>query len=368
MANINNAATTTKTQDDVIVDFTVDRLWRFFRAYSSRIHMKFCADGRVKVFMNDGTDGMVLYIPRPDLQGCRFSTQKRNLSPMTRYTIFGLDHLVKSPDRTDNINAVQLTMILTECTGDGKEVPDDSRLKYPEFSIWEMPSGDAISIAGRARIVGKIFGKSPKEHSFYRWWYRDRCFDAAQLMSVKAIDNYVSSIIHNTLPKIDAEFTLLNPDVAQYVNDEQPKPAEKVSAEYDPTNRMKTELSSVYGKMAGGSVNYNAKDAVPAEATPKKTLFERVQNVCNNTVPTMMSSDGTTMFMAMRALETGNVKGHPSVVYYAWSDLTRRWTKLLFSVTDENPDGVFMFDGELTAEEFYEKFPNLKPIYGSVIK
>lgn len=371
MANINDAATTKKTHDDVIVDFTVDRLWRFFRAYSSRIHMKFCADGRVKVFMNDGTDGMVLYIPRPDLQGCRFSTQKRNLSPMVRYTIYGLDHLVKSPDRTDNVNAVQLTVTLTEQilddTGPDESNPREQRLS--EFSIWEMPSGEAISIAGRARIIGKIFGKDPENHSFYRWWYRDRCFDAAQLMSVKAIDNYVSDIIHHTLPKIDAEFTLLNPDVAQYVNDEQPQPvAASPSAEDDTTNRMKTELSSVYGKMAGGSVNYSAKNTVPAQPTQKKTLFERVQNVCNNTVPTMMSSDGTTMFMAMRALETGNVKGHPSVVYYAWSDLTRRWTKLLFSVTDENPDGVFMFDGELTAEEFYEKFPNLKPIYGSVIK
>jgi len=371
MANINNAAITKKTQD-VIVDFTVDRLWRFFRAFSSRIHMRFCSDGRVKIFMSNGEGGgMVLYIPRPDLQGCRFSTQKRNLSPMVRYTIYGLDHLVKSPDRTDNINAVQLTVTLTEQILDDTEVPDESKpreQRLSEFSIWEMPSGEAISIAGRARIIGKIFGNDPENHSFYRWWYRDRCFDAAQLMSVKAIDNYVSDIIHHVLPKIDAEFTLLNPDVAQYVNDEQPQPAERASAEDDMEKRMKTELSSAYGMMAGGSVNYVAKDPVPAQPTQKKTLYARLQNVCNGNVPTMMSSDGTTMFMAMRVLESGSIKGHPSVVYYAWSDLTRRWTRLLFAVTDENPDGTFTFDGELTAEEFYEKFPNLKPIYGSVIK
>ena len=366
MANINNAATTKK---DVIVDFTVDRLWRFLRAFGNRIHLRFCADGRVKVFMSNGDGGMVLYIPRPDLQGCRFSTQKRNLSPTMRYVIYGLDHLIKSPDRTDSVTAVQLTMTLTEQMLDGTEVPDESKLReqrLAEFSIWEMPSGEAISIASRARVVGKIFAEDPKQHPFYTWWYQQRCVESAQLVSLKAVDNYVSDIIHHRLPEIDAEFTLLNPDVSQYVNDEPPKPV--TSAEDDMENRMKTELSSAYGTMVGGSVNYVAKDPVPAQPTQKKTLYARLKNVCNGGVPTMMSSDGTTMFMAMRVLESGTVKGHPSVVYYAWSDLTRRWTRLLFAVTDENPDGTFTFDGELTAEEFYEKFPNLKPIYGSVIK
>lgn len=354
--------------DIEVIDFTIERLWRLLNRFRDTIYLRFCTDGRLKIFMDDESTGLVVYASKAVLQGCQFSTNWINIEKATTlYRISNLSYVVKCPNSATSITSAQLTIGLKEKNAQDANVA--------EYSMYELPYGDTPVINERARLMAVCFGDEPKHHLFYQWWYGDRCqYAAAEIVATNGISTYVKDLVNNVLPKIDDQFTISNPDVAAYINSPPP---------------MKVQLSSMYGQTVSDKDNAPEQIHLDDDDMPhivplmirlrgddsseqiqpddkKEPLLVRLRSVCKGStkLPPVMTNEGRIVFIDMKDLD--RIKGDPYAVYYGWSGIERSWFQLCYGVDDEHPDGIFVRTSHppMSMADLYKRFPDLRSIYG----